>query len=1103
MAIQIRFDLSNNPLPSRLILATKSGNRIRELPVNEMTFREGLTDGSEFTFKVYKNRCTNRSGEIDESFWRRITDFKLVYCPEFDMWYEIYIDLNESTETMKSVSAMSLGEAELSQVNVYEMEVNTEADIDRADYRPTVLYSQDKSISLVDRLLYKAPHYRVKHVDDSIANIQRTFQFNGKSVYDCYQEVAQEINCLVRMECCVGTDRKIDRSVSFYDLENYCLDCHRRGDFLGVCDKCGSTNIRSGYGSDTSIFVSRKNLAEEITYSTDVNSVKNCFRLVAGDDLMTATVINCNPNGSQYIWYIPEELKEDMSETLHRAIDDYQEQYELYQNSFRFTPPSALRTSYNNIVNKYVSFKPELQGQTLPSAVVGYAPLMEAYYNAVDLQLFLNSELMPNVESASTNAAAEARKLTAAAISPVAVANVASCTRDSAANAILGMAKCLVRPSFQVKANSTSYSYSSSTKKGTWKGTLTVTNYSDEEDTATTGTLTITVNDDMEKYINQKLKRLMKQQSDDVTNIEDLMALYNAANETPFTRELGKYSLQRLLAFRESCQAILDVLIQQGVADQESWASAEDNLYETMYLPYRRRMALIEAEIVTRTNELATVAGIYDTEGNLMTDGILSLLQKTREQIQKLQNFENFIKTYEDSNHNVIGDALWEEFASFRREDTYQNGNYISDGLNNEQLFARARQFLETAEKEISYAATLQHSIDAHLQNLLAMKEFQPLTEHFAVGNWIRIEVDGRVYRLRLREYTIDFDSLSLDVEFTDVRFGHSSATDIQSVLDAAKSMSSSYGAVTRQAEQGKKSNDKLKNWADYGFELTTKIVGGAENQEFVIDNSGITGRKLIPETGGYSPEQIKIISDGLYVTDDGWLTARAGIGRFTFFNPKTGKTEEAYGVIADKLVGNFMLSQEIGIYNEAGSISMDNDGFTLITEAGENAKVFRILRKEGDGSLTNILSVDAQGNLALDMTSISGYVDAAIQINNEGILQTVEDRMTQMSTSVIQRADGLEVKVNNNTNKINTTQTTFRVTSNGAEISKSGSNTVLEVSNNQIDMKVNGDIVTYWNVSEQYMPKTVRIPVGGSLQLGSIKFQPRSSGNLSVVWVG
>lgn len=1098
MAIKIKFDSSGNPLPARLILATRSGNRIRELPMNNIKFREGINSGSEFSFNVYKKRCLNRSGEVDEAFWRRITDFKLAYCPEFDMWYEIAVDLSESTATVKSVTATSLGEAELGQVNVYGLEINTEDDIARDDYAPTVLYNaSDAKSSLIDRLLYKVPHYRIDHVDDSIQSIQRTFQFDNKTVYDSFQEVAQEMDVLFKFDCVKSDDGKVDRTVSAYDLENSCMSCGNRGDFLGVCPQCGSEAIKQGYGKDTTIFVSRENLADEITYTTDVGSVKNCFRLEGGDDLMTATIMNCNPNGSQYIWYITDEMREDMSDELRTRLEEYDAQYEAFQNTASWSPLPALQDQYNQIAIKYQSYNHDIQ--TIPEnvamingsmnyiggrALVGYPALMTAYYNTIDLQLFLNNGLMPNVEVQTTDAATEAAKVTSAALTPVAVANLASCSAETAANAALGMVKCLIRADFQAKVKDSAYSASNHR----WTGTFTITNYGDEEDTAVTDEVTVVINDDMETYINQKIKRMTKAQSTDVTDIKALFEL----ELTPFTTQLSNWSLQSLLGFRDACQAILDILIQQGVADQNSWVSAENNLYQNMYVPYLNKMSAIEAEVQERTEELAIVTGVRDENGGSLYIGMQSEIIARRNQIQEAQNFENF-----------LGTELWNEFAAYRREDSYSNPNYISDGLTNEELFANALQFLDVAQKEIYTSATMQHSITAKMHNLLAMHEFGPLVNQFETGNWIRVAVDKKVYRLRLSEYQIDYNNLGLDVEFTDVKYGHSSASDIESLLSQAKSMASSYGAVARQAEDGKKSYSRMQNWAQEGFSLTTKIVGGAENQEFMMDSSGFTGREYLPESDSYSPEQVKIISSGVYVTNDGWLTSKAAIGKFRFWNPQTQQNEEAYGVIADTLVGSMMLSQNVGIYNEGGSITLDNDGFTLITETGEGAKVFRIIRREPDGTLVNVLSLDGTGHLQLETSGIEDAVQTAVEINNRGILTQVENKISEMNTSITQREDGLAIQVEQNRDDIGTVQTAFRVTADGAEISKNTSDTSLKMENDQITLEVYGQPVTWWNINEQYMPKMVNIPLGGSLRLGSIQFQPRSSGNLSLLWVG
>ena len=983
MAVQILFDAAGVPLLPHLILATKSGRLIREIPVNEVRFRETLVSGSEFAFTVYKEACVDKNGDIDEAFWKKITDFKLAYCRDFDRWYELKADMTESTDIRKAITARSLGEAELSQINVYGIEVNTETDIDRDDYEPTVLYDgTHPERSLIDRLIYKAPHYRVDHVDESIQNIQRTFSFDGKAIYDCFGEVSQEINCLFVLDCKKKSAGGIDRTISVYDLEYHCPVCGLRGEFMPVCDNCGHETV-PGYGTDTSVFVAKENLAQEITYTTNTDAVKNCFRLEAGDDLMTAAVIACNPNGSQYIWYITDEMKGDMTQALQNRLASYDALYEYYQTESTYQPPSDMRSSYNAVVAKYQSFREDLT--PIPETITGYPALMNEYFNTIDLQMFLESELMPSVEISTTDAEREAAKLTSQSLSPVAVANLASVTETTAASAVVGMAKCLIRGTYQVK--SIEGSISTSGQFTYWTGRLQVTNYGDEEDTAQTGSVTIVITNNQEQYIQQKIDRMINQTADDPTDISSLFKLSIAA----FTAELPKYCRSRLIAFRAACQAALDILIQQGVADAPSWVSAENNLYQNMYVPYRNKMMAIEAEIRVREGEIHTVAGSYDDRGGLLTAGMQNLLDGQIKTIRSALEFEAY-----------LGEELWTEFAGYRREDSFKNDNYISDGLNNYEMMINGQRFLNMARQEIYKSATLQHSIQASLSNLLAMTEFQPLRQKFRVGNWIRVRADGQIYRLRLSEYTVDYENWNLDVVFTDLKEGYNSVSDLQSMLEAVRSMQTTYGTVARQSKDGEDGKGLLDRWVNEGLALTTNIVGGAQNQEFVMDESGFTGKELIPETGEYSPEQVKIISHGVYMTDDGWVTAKAALGRFRFLNPQNNfQEEDAFGVIADKLVGNLILGQEVGIYNSNGSIQLDEDGFTLITEHTGNQKVFNIKRHKQDDTYEDLVYLDASGNLKLSAYSTTGEMETAISVSEEGIKTYVGDNYSTKTNTV------------------------------------------------------------------------------------------------------
>lgn len=963
MAIRINFDSAHNAEQPTLVLATRKGKLIGKLPVSDLRFNDTLNSGSTAQFNVNKTDAFyNKSNSINDdddileyqtNLWNQLKDFKLVWAREWNTWFEIKVDTQEDDAITKSVSATSLGEAELSQINLYDYEINTDTDIEREDYIPTVLYDEDNpKASLLNRILEKAPHYTIAHVDFSIANIQRTFSFDSKSIYDAFQEIAEEIDCLFRIRCYTNGNGELVREINVYDLETYCLACGHRSEYMEECEECGSTNVKHGYGEDTNIFVSSGNLANDITFTTDTGSVKNCFRLEAGDDLMTATVANCNPNGSAYIWYVSDEAKSDMSNGLVAMLDIYDVAYDYYLNDHIFSIDNNLLTQYNALIDKYREYTTNYSH--IPSSIVGYPHLMKESYNVIDFGLFLNHVLMPNAEIPATTAAAEAAKLTSANLSPVAVQNISSCSVTTANNAVLQMAKTIVDGRYQIRVND------GSTFSGTtWAGSFTVTRYSDEEDAATTNTISVQINDDYEKYVKQKIDKLLSKNSEEVTDVVGLFKL-SIENPTPisesaFAKELRKYCLSRLSAFHECGQSCLDILVEQGIADKKTWADKDPDLYTELYTDYYKKLGLIANEIKLREAEIAVISRVQTT------------LLDEQKAIQTALDFEAY-----------LGDEMGREFAAYRREDTYSNSNYISDGLNNAELFQRALDFIEVAKKDIFKSATLQHSISSSLKNLLVIKEFEPLIEKFEIGNWLRIKIDDKVFQLRLIEYGIDYSNLGdLSVTFSDVKIAKNGLTDVASIQEQAKSMATSYSSVSRQANKGKKSNDQLNAWVDRGLALTKmKIIDNADNQNITWDSHGILCTEYLPITDTYDDKQLKIINKGLYLTDDNWETSRAGIGNFAFYNPETGNMEEAYGVIADTLVGNLVLSEKVGIYNTNNSIVLDENGLIItIDDTGddENQLAFTIQKKELDENdnefISQLMYIDENGNLVLNGT--------------------------------------------------------------------------------------------------------------------------------------
>lgn len=971
MAINIKFDLVGNPEPPTIILANRNGNKLGQLEIDEKSIEltDRLNDISEISFTVYKYMD-------DElvTLWDKIVDFKLIYCKEWDMWFEIKVELDEATETIKTVTGTQLGQAELSQIMLYNVEINTEADIERDDYKVSILYDESNpKASILHRILEKAPHYSIEYVAPTLKNIQRSFSFDGTSIYDAYQEIAEEIGCLFVFNSNSDANGKIKRTISVYDLWYGCADCGCRHESAGQfvqdshillsdefdallidekenfllyrmateCPKCTGNNIIAGYGEDTLIFVTSDELASEgIQLVTDVDSVKNCFKLEAGDDLMTATVRNCNPNGSDYIWRFSDVVKEDMTKELVDKLNSYDETYEYYYNSHISNIDKELLGRYNNLVNKYSGYNEDLQ--RVNSSIVGYSPLMNTYYNIIDLRLYLQSALMPSAEMSETSAKEQADMLTSSSLSPVAVANIKSVSQATANNAVLSMAKTIVRPTYKVDIKESKLHEDGDMKY--WEGNFVVTNYSDEKDTAISGTVIIEVNGDLESFINQKIEKVLNKENTDDLSISGLFEKDIAA----FKDELKKYALNPLKSFQNACNACLTILQEEGIGNNSNWSTddgSDSDLHTNLYMPYYEKLKAIESEMAIRESEIKII------------DDLKENVEKCRIDIQNALDFEKY-----------LGNELWLEFCAYRREDKFSNENYISDGLNNAELFERALEFFEVAENEIYKSSELQCSISTSLNNLLAIPKFKKLVDSFKVGSWIRVRVDDKIYKLRLIEYTIDYSNFdNITVEFSDVTKVKDSASVVRSALSQASSMASSYASVQRQASKGKSSNDVITNWIENGLSSTQAKIVDSVDENILLDENGFWCRQYDPITETYSNEQIKIINSTIAITDDNWETTKTAIGKYYYKDPKTGEEKVAYGVNGETIVGKLLVGEFLNISNDSGDLEFGNDGFVVKNDTNtvninpNNSSIFSI-----ENDVGNIFSLNAKGELVI-----------------------------------------------------------------------------------------------------------------------------------------
>ena len=986
----------------KIILCNRDHNKIgtiQNVDFSSIHLKGEMVNGNEVSFDVYYTL----DDEV-EKLWDDIVDFKLIYIPEIDDFLEITITDYDSEQKKKSIVGVSAGIAELSQTQLYGLEINTPADIlNDAGYHRTIFYDRDDPKgSLLDRVLYKIPQYTIGHVPVSVAAMQRTFSVNDKSVWEFLsKDVAEAFNVIFVID-------NVNKIINVYDLLVVCNECQKRqqphyeygyyddyallndsdsnilinSDNEGlvgddkitaykrlVCEDCGSHDL-DYFGEDTTVIVKKDNLTDEIQLTIDTDSIKNTFKLEGGDDNMTAAIVALNPNGSAYINKFSELDIDDMPNMLVNKLRKYNLLYDSYKDE--------------------------------------YTTLMENYYNAIDNMLKYRSGLMPSEPQQTITAATEAAKLTVNNLSPAALVRVGSGTSvASVNNALVQLAKVFVKTGYvkvevDMKDSPATFTYAgldaNNHNYGYWSGRFLVTSYSDNDDTAYSQRITILISDDYEVYLDQKIAKNIVRYDDKEGSIYEVLKITNLND---FTNALTYYCVNRLISFRDAISNCLNILVQEGHGSHTTGSDVVDEFYDDIYVPYHEKLLAVEREIPRRQSGLeidGSPCMFNDGYGEpyatanvdywknmigIMDDGSVlpNSLEARKREIQDILNLEKY-----------IGEYYYKIYCAYRREETYSNSNYISNGLDNAEIFANAKEFLEAANEELLKASTPQYTIKCNLFNLISAENYEHIKDKFVLGNWIRVEADNQIFRLRILSYSLDFSNIgTVDVEFSNVTKIGDIMTDVESILKSAKSMATSYGATTNKASAGEDANNNLDEFTKTGLLSALTNVKNNVDEEVTFGKFGIYAKSYDPDTQSYSPEQLRITHNILVFSDDNWQTAKAALGKhdFVYYDPDDDeyKTDTKYGLTAEfvqaghisgsSIIGGDIYSEN---YSETGNvgthINLNNGTFKF----GGNKLTFdgtNLTLNNGNITASNITGATINNGNGTFVVSANGSVTA------------------------------------------------------------------------------------------------------------------------------
>lgn len=532
------------------------------------------------------------------------------------------------------------------------------------------------------------------------------------------------------------------------------------------------------------------------------------------------------------------------------------------------------------------------------------------------------------------------------------------------------------------------------------------------------------------------------------------------------------------------------------------------------------------------------------TQAKLNT--VTAEMEKLKESMVAIQNAIG-LKTYFTKDE-------YDELSNYIYEGDYKD-EYIAvnDLMTYADKFKQMETLYKRAKDQLKKAAfpTQEFSVDA--ENFLFAKAFEQWSEQLETGCLINVEVrEGDIAALFLSNITVNYDDRNLRMTFGN-RFNRFDQKSLfNGVLGDIKKSANSVNYIKDilyPIKDGK--FDEMQEAIESSTMLTKENAMSSKDQEILIDDTGILGRKLV-SPGRYDPKQIKITNQTIVFTDDEWSTAKTALGYFLFNNPKTGEIEERYGVVADTLIGSMVLSEEVGIYNTNNSITLDNNGFVLTsdyTTQSPSAHVFTIQKKllgeDGLPYYDKQLYIDDNGNVVLNgtikiqtapgsgttMGDLSSKVEATgSELTNldskiKNTTDNLNNRITEESENLSSRLnDTIKGTISSLDGKIGALSSTIDANyievqksitdqlnaykaevgqymtydGNGLTLGSTTSSFKTLIDNKGMYFKQGDTIVSYVNNHQLHIPNAV---IENTMILGKFFFSPRADGGCSLVW--
>ena len=363
-------------------------------------------------------------------------------------------------------------------------------------------------------------------------------------------------------------------------------------------------------------------------------------------------------------------------------------------------------------------------------------------------------------------------------------------------------------------------------------------------------------------------------------------------------------------------------------------------------------------------------------------DAVLAEIEVRKSEVS---NKEKEVKTCIEEAQNLaikletfLGTDLYHELQAYVKEDTLTDDSFVATTeMTDNEILEMRKELLKHAEEELASVCYPKFETTVDLINFTVNYDYKKFTDQLELFNIIHI---------RLEEHDVITDArlLKLHVNWDDptdfsATFSNRNSLDegfalLKEIQDQADGTATEIGFASGAWSGAASTSVEVQEYMNSILDASKQQLVSNSNNEVVIDETGILIRKWIPDQSRYDPCQLWLTNGMLAISVDSWNTVGLAIGYVKMGN------DYFFGVCADKLVGNMMISKSLVIANDSGTYTITDDGmlakngsYEVKINPNEPDEIFAI---SIDGN--KLLYIDADSKKLKfegDIESISGHI--------------------------------------------------------------------------------------------------------------------------------